>query len=74
MQSLSFDHIYAQGASAIFGGDSDSDEDDGTAANPAKGRSDKAGVNYMMMQEAAKNKSNKKVGLVPSPPPHSLLY
>lgn len=64
-QSNPFDNIYAQGASAIFGGDSDSDEDDGTAANPAKGRSDKAGVNYMMMQEAAKNKSNKKVGLLP---------
>eukprot|EP00729_Bicosta_minor_P000243 gene243-13446_t len=47
------------GAAAAFGGDSDSDSDDGAgAAAAAKGG--RAGVNYMMMKEAEKNKKAKK--------------
>jgi hypothetical protein len=73
-------HLPPQGASAAFGGDSDSDEhgddddDDAMAALAAKAggrRSDRAGVNYMMMQEAKKNTLNKKVRVLPSTPRHS---
>mmetsp|Transcript_31327 Transcript_31327/g.94119 ORF Transcript_31327/g.94119 Transcript_31327/m.94119 type:complete len:392 (-) Transcript_31327:313-1488(-) len=50
----------SKGASAIFGDDSDSDDPRDAAEAKGKPRSDRAGVNYMMLQEAAKNKADKR--------------
>jgi hypothetical protein len=60
MSALCF-HLH-QGAMSAFGDDSDSDDETPgiTGTKQAGGR---AGVNYMMMKEAQKNKSAKKVRL-----------